>query len=189
MGNAGNITAYWRGFVEYATDGPASRRPRMMGFEAEGAAPIVTGKPVAEPTTVASAIRIGDPASWTGAVAARDESDGAIEAVSDGEIVEAFRLLARGEGLFCEPASAASVAGLLKLAASSDRFAGRDVVCVLTGTGLKDPEFAMDAARIEPEEANAEFEAVAGLLGLRAGVASMASAFDRAMPEADGKGA
>ncbi len=169
VGNAGNITAYWRGFVEYATDGPASRRPRMMGFEAEGAAPIVTGKPVAEPTTVASAIRIGDPASWTGAVAARDESNGAIETVSDGEIVEAFRLLARGEGLFCEPASAASVAGLLKLAASSDRFAGRDVVCVLTGTGLKDPEFAMDAARIEPEEANAEFEAVAGLLGLRAG--------------------
>ena len=142
VGNAGNITAYWRGFRHYADAGrtPGARLPRMLGFQAEGAAPIVRGTPVEAPETVATAIRIGNPASWAGAVAARDESGGLIEAVSDDEILEAQSTIARLEGIFCEPASAASVAGVRRLAAQGRIGARETVVCVLTGHGLKDPD-------------------------------------------------
>jgi threonine synthase len=143
VGNAGNITAYWKGFVEYQRLGVAKRRPRMMGFQAAGAAPIVLGRPVEDPQTVASAIRIGNPASWERAVAARDESGGVIEAVSDEQILDAYRRLAQEEGIFGEPASAASVAGLLKKVADGLDLRGKTVVCVITGTGLKDPDTAM----------------------------------------------
>jgi threonine synthase len=142
VGNAGNITAYWRGFVESVTAGFATRRPRLYGWQAEGAAPIVRGVPVAEPETIATAIRIGAPASWQGALRARDESGGAIEAVSDAEIMDAYRDLARREGIFVEPASAASVAGLRKRAQTGGLRAVSTVVCVLTGNGLKDPDTA-----------------------------------------------
>ncbi|HEY8489460.1 MAG TPA: pyridoxal-phosphate dependent enzyme, partial [Dehalococcoidia bacterium] len=143
VGNAGNITAYWKGFKEYHAAGKATRLPRMLGFQAAGAAPIVRGEIVENPRTVATAIRIGNPASWKGALAARDESGGRIEAVTDEEILEAYRLMAREEGVFCEPASAAAVAGVLKLAAAGEDFRGKTVVCVVTGTGLKDPDTAM----------------------------------------------
>ncbi|MCA1587711.1 MAG: threonine synthase [Chloroflexi bacterium] len=142
VGNAGNITAYWAGFRRYADAGrsPGSALPRMLGFQAEGAAPIVRGEPVESPETVATAIRIGNPASWSGATAARDESGGLIEAVSDEEIMEAQRQIAGSEGIFCEPASAAGVAGVRRLAAGG-RIGPREmVVCVLTGHGLKDPD-------------------------------------------------
>ncbi|HJX70257.1 MAG TPA: threonine synthase [Dehalococcoidia bacterium] len=145
VGNAGNITAYWKGFGEYQRAGKASSTPRMMGFEAEGAAPIVRGERVTVPKTIASAIRIGNPASWKGAVAARDESGGVIDSVSDEEILAAYRLLATRAGIFGEPASAASLAGLLKWAQRSD-FSGKRVVCVVTGSGLKDPDAAMASA-------------------------------------------
>jgi threonine synthase len=136
VGNAGNITAYWKGFREVEAS------PRLLGFQAEGAAPLVHGKPVAKPETVASAIRIGNPARWEEAMTAVTESRGAIEAVSDQEILDAYRLLAAREGIFCEPASAASVAGLLKHGAGD----ARRVVCVLTGHGLKDPQTALEQA-------------------------------------------
>ncbi|HEX7066970.1 MAG TPA: threonine synthase [Candidatus Limnocylindria bacterium] len=138
VGNAGNITAYWRGFRRYAADG--HRLPRMLGFQAEGAAPIVRGEPVAEPETVATAIRIGNPASWDGAVAARDESGGLIEAVSDDEILDTQRRIVELEGIFCEPASAAGVAGVRRLAREGRIGSQEVVVCVLTGHGLKDPD-------------------------------------------------
>ena len=121
VGNAGNITAYWRGFVEHHARGIATKRPRMMGYQAEGAAPIVRGEPVASPQTIASAIRIGNPANWAGAAAARDESGGAIESVTDDEILEAHELLSRREGIFCEPASAASVRGSRQAGAGGRR--------------------------------------------------------------------
>jgi threonine synthase len=136
VGNAGNITAYWKGFVE------AGSAPRMFGFQAAGAAPIVDGAPVAEPETVASAIRIGNPARWEEAIDAMRASHGAIRAVSDDEILAAYRLLAATEGVFCEPASAASVAGLIKYGADG----AERVACVLTGHGLKDPEAALEQA-------------------------------------------
>ena len=142
VGNAGNISAYWKGFGECAELGRATLHPRMYGFQAAGAAPIVLGRPVAEPNTVATAIRIGNPASWQQATAARDESSGLIESVTDDEILEAYALLARREGLFVEPASAASVAGLLKLARAG-RMRGGRAVATLTGNGLKDPETAL----------------------------------------------
>ena len=142
VGNAGNITAYWRGFRRYAEEGriAGGRRPRMLGFQAEGAAPIVRGEPVEAPETVATAIRIGNPASWEGAVAARDESGGLIEAVTDEEILAAQRMIVQLEGVFCEPASAAGVAGVGRLAAGGRIGADERVVCVLTGHGLKDPD-------------------------------------------------
>jgi threonine synthase len=141
VGNAGNISAYWMGFCQYHQQGKASRRPQMRGFEAAGAAPIVQGRVIDHPDTIATAIRIGNPASWTMATAARDESGGAIDQVSDDEILTAYRLLAQTEGIFCEPASAASVAGLLK---HKDQVpAHATIVCVLTGNGLKDPETAI----------------------------------------------
>ncbi len=147
VGNAGNISAYWMGFVEYHRLERTSRRPRMLGFQAAGAAPLVTGRPVDDPQTIATAIRIGNPASWKTAIEARDASGGAIEAVADDEILAAYARLAREEGIFCEPASAACVAGVLKLAAAGMSFAGQRIVCIITGNGLKDPETAL---RSEP---------------------------------------
>jgi threonine synthase len=146
VGNAGNITAYWQGYREYAADGIASRTPRMWGFQAAGAAPIVSGQVVENPTTIATAIRIGNPASWTKALAARDESGGRIDAVTDRAILAAYRLLARTEAVFVEPASAASVAGLLQVAAAGELEPGQRVVCTVTGNGLKDPEWAISGA-------------------------------------------
>lgn len=143
VGNAGNITAYWRGFVEYHQAGKARKKPRMMGFEAQGAAAIVRGEVVTDPQTIATAIRIGNPAHWKGAVRARDESQGVIDCVTDEEILEGYRLLASKEGIFGEPASAASVAGLLKMSREGTDFKGRTIVCVITGTGLKDPDTAL----------------------------------------------
>ena len=142
VGNAGNITAYWQGFSEYQTAGLVDSRPRMLGFQAEGAAPLVTGQKVEKPETVATAIRIGDPASGEGALRARDESGGVIEAVSDDEILAAYRDLARHEGVFVEPASAASVAGVRRMVAAGRIDPGATIVCVLTGHGLKDPDTA-----------------------------------------------
>ena len=146
VGNAGNITAYWKGFVEYYQAGRARNKPRMMGFQAEGAAPIVWGYIVEKPETVASAIRIGNPASWQKAVAARDESGGIIDMVSDEEILAAYRLLATKGGVFGEPASAASLAGLIKLSQQGMDFSQKRVVCVVTGTGLKDTDTALKSA-------------------------------------------
>ena len=146
VGNAGNITAYWQGYREYAADGTATRTPRMWGFQAAGAAPIVTGQVVEQPQTIATAIRIGNPASWTKALAARDESGGRIDAVTDRAILAAYRLLARTEAVFVEPASAASVAGLLQVAEAGQLEPGQRVVCTVTGNGLKDPEWAISGA-------------------------------------------
>lgn len=143
VGNAGNITAYWRGFVEEWQLERVTRKPAMLGFQAEGAAPIVLGHPVENPSTIASAIRIGNPASWQFATAARDESGGSIEAVSDEEILEAYHLLASEEGVFGEPASATPLAGILKQTRAGRNFADRTIVCVVTGSGLKDPDTAM----------------------------------------------
>ena len=165
VGNAGNITAYWRGYSEDHAAGRAGRRPRMLGWQAAGAAPLVSGEPVPFPETIATAIRIGNPASWDGAVGARDESGGAIGAVTDGEILEAYKLLAEKEGVFCEPASAASVAGLLRAAEGGLVHRGETVVCTLTGHGLKDPERAISTVdlgiSVEPTAT-----AVAAQLGL-----------------------
>lgn len=141
VGNAGNITAYWMGFCQYHQQGYCEKLPRMMGFQAAGAAPIVQGSPVKSPETVATAIRVGNPASWEKAIAAQEASQGAFHAISDEEILEAYRLLAAKEGVFCEPASATSVAGLLKY---KDQVPDQaTVVCVLTGHGLKDPDTAI----------------------------------------------
>jgi threonine synthase len=139
VGNAGNISAYWAGFSDYARAGIVDARPRMFGFQAAGAAPIVAGHPIEEPETVATAIRIGNPASWAKAVAARDESGGLIEAVTDEQILAAYRDLAREEGIFCEPSSAASLAGIRMLAEAGRLEREATIVCVLTGNGLKDP--------------------------------------------------
>ncbi|RKN09391.1 threonine synthase [Streptomyces radicis] len=146
VGNAGNITAYWRGYREYAAEGPATRTPRMWGYQASGAAPIVRGEPVKDPSTIATAIRIGNPASWASAERARDESGGRIDAVTDRQILSAYRLLAAGEGVFVEPASAASVAGLLKAADEGEVDPGQVIVCTVTGNGLKDTEWAVSGA-------------------------------------------
>lgn len=143
VGNAGNITAYWRGYNEYHRDGLSDRLPKMLGAQAAGAAPLVNGAPVANPETIATAIRIGSPASWSGAVAAQQESGGKFLAVTDEEILNAYRLVASSEGVFVEPASAASIAGLLKSVA--DGWVAKDstVVCTVTGNGLKDPDNAL----------------------------------------------
>ena len=146
VGNAGNITAYWKGFVEYHKLGRCRILPKMMGFQAEGAAPIVRGYPIEHPETVATAIRIGNPASWTKATAARDESGGAIGMVSDEEILAAQKLLAAKGGIFGEPASAASLAGLVKLSREGINFSGKRIVCIVTGNGLKDTDIALKSA-------------------------------------------
>jgi threonine synthase len=150
VGNAGNITAYWKGFCEYRRAGHVTNAPRMLGFQAAGSAPIVIGEPVADPQTLATAIKIGNPASWKQAEAARDESEGLIEAVTDEQIVEAYSLLAEHEGVFCEPASAASVAGIIQLQRQGRLKGEPTIVCVLTGHGLKDPDRAI-AESPEPE--------------------------------------
>ena len=158
VGNAGNITAYWKGFVEYGRIGKSTKRPRMMGFQAAGAAPIVEGRPIQQPETIATAIRIGNPASWKQAEAARDESGGVIKAVTDDEIVDAYRRIATSEGLFIEPASAASLAGLIKLAPDNDYSHAR-IVCVFTGHGLKDPGLPAKYAEA-PMQLPADLESV-----------------------------
>jgi threonine synthase len=165
VGNAGNITAYWKGYVEYAADLVATRTPQMWGFQAAGAAPIVLGAPVAKPSTIATAIRIGNPASWDYAVAARDESKGLIHSVTDRQILRAYRLLASTEGVFVEPASAASVAGLLQSYEAGLLDPGQTVVCTVTGHGLKDPQWAIDGAP-PPRRVAVNAFAAASLLGL-----------------------
>jgi threonine synthase len=165
VGNAGNITAYWMGYTEYQRAGLASRAPRMFGFQASGAAPIVTGKPVLQPQTIATAIRIGNPASWLLAEAARDESGGIIESVTDREILAAYRLLATREAVFGELASSASVAGLLRASAAGQIPAGSRVVCTITGNGLKDPDWALSGAPA-PATIRADATAAATALGL-----------------------
>lgn len=145
VGNAGNISAYWKGFVEWHEAGVIQEKPKMWGFQAAGAAPLVHGAPVVNPETVATAIRIGNPASWNLAVAARDESGGLIDAVTDEQILEAQRLLAAEEGIFVEPASAASLAGVLEAQRRGMLQPGQRIVCVVTGNGLKDPDTALKA--------------------------------------------
>jgi threonine synthase len=161
VGNAGNITAYWKGYREYQDAGRIRRLPKMLGFQAEGAAPLVDGHDVDEPETIATAIRVGKPASGYGALAAASESGGGIHAVSDEEILEAYRLLASRESIYCEPASAASVAGVLKVGVP----AGSTVVCVLTGHGLKDPDIAIGQIAV-PAVVDADYAAICAELGL-----------------------
>jgi threonine synthase len=168
VGNAGNIAAYWMGYREYAANGPATRRPKMWGFQAEGAAPIVRGEPIANPETVASAIRIGNPASWHLAEEARAESKGLIEAVSDEQILAAQQELSGREGLFVEPASAAGVAGLLNLARAGRVERGQQIVVTVTGHGLKDVDTASaHYGEIRPYVIPAEVSAAAKVLGLK----------------------
>jgi threonine synthase len=167
VGNAGNVTAHWRGFRRYADAGrtPGGGLPRMLGFQAAGAAPIVLGEPVEAPETVATAIRIGNPASWEGAVAARDESGGVIESVTDEQILETQRMIVQLEGVFCEPASAAGVAGVRQLAAAGRIGADETVVCVLTGHGLKDPD-AVQAEEGTLTPIAPELDAIRSAMGL-----------------------
>jgi threonine synthase len=179
VGNAGTITAYWRGYREYADRevaeslgadrAPATKTPQMWGFQAEGAAPIVLGHPVDHPETIATAIRIGNPASWSQAIAARDESGGRIEAVSDAQILAAHRWLSAREGVFVEPASASSVAGLLQVHAAGGLEPGQRVVCTVTGHGLKDPQWALqgpDGVPVQPTRVQVDTMTIAGALGL-----------------------
>jgi threonine synthase len=175
VGNAGNITAYWKGYGEYTVDagrpGPATRRPAMWGFQAAGAAPIVLGHPVDQPETVATAIRIGNPASWTAAEQARDDSGGRIDSVTDDQILAAHRLLSGREGIFVEPASAAGVAGLLAVRAAGRLPPGQRVVCTVTGHGLKDPKWALrgpDGEEVAPVRVPVDAMTAAAALGLRA---------------------
>ncbi len=173
VGNAGNITAYWKGYKEFHEVGNAENLPRMMGFQAAGSAPIVLGHPIEKPDTFATAIRIGNPASWKSAEVARDESDGAIDMVTDDEIREAYKMVAATEGVFCEPASAASIAGLIKLADNGyfdtispyhgDRF---KIVCTLTGHGLKDPDSAI-AAGSQPISVESNEDAILSAIDLK----------------------
>ncbi len=166
VGNAGNITAYWKGYKEYREAGQVrGALPRMIGFQAAGAAPIVLGKVVEQPQTIATAIRIGNPASWTSASQAVDESAGRIDMVTDDEILEAYGLIAAEEGVFCEPASAASVAGLMKMGRQGLLKGDEVVVCTLTGHGLKDPDTAMGVS-VKPVTVNATHEDVSRLLNL-----------------------
>jgi threonine synthase len=165
VGNAGNITAHWMGYKEYFALGKAKRLPRMLGFQAAGAAPLVLGRPVEKPETLATAIRIGNPASWEGAIRAKEESGGLIEAVTDEEILEAYRYLAREEGIFVEPASAASLAGVWRLLREGRLEEGATLVLTLTGHGLKDPATAEKVAELPPP-VPAALEAVARASGL-----------------------
>jgi threonine synthase len=165
VGNAGNISAYWMGYQEYAAAGMASHAPRMLGFQASGAAPIVRGEPVPSPQTIATAIRIGNPASWDLALAARDESGGAIESVTDRQILAVYRLLAREEGVFVEPASAAGAAGLLQSCEKGLVVPGSRIVCTVTGNGLKDPDWAISGAPA-PTTVKVDAHAAAAALGL-----------------------
>lgn len=166
VGNAGNITAYWAGYNAYKEAGLSTRLPTMLGFQAAGAAPIVLGHAVEAPETVATAIRIGNPASWKQALAARDASGGLIDSVTDEEILAAYKLLAAEEGVFCEPASASGVAGVLKLAKTGFFKHRPKVVCILTGHGLKDPATAMSCGSPEVASLPADVQAIAAFLGL-----------------------
>ena len=167
VGNAGNISAYWRGFTEYAERGRATRHPVLRGFQAAGAAPLVSGQPVEHPHTVASAIRIGRPASWELAIAARDESGGSIDAVTDEEILDAYALLASEEGIFVEPASAAGVAGLLARAERGEVESGAQIVITVTGHGLKDVDTALSwGGPVRAEVVPPDLLAVASVCGL-----------------------
>ncbi len=161
VGNAGNITAYWRGYVEYKKAGKSTQLPKMFGFQAAGAAPIVLGHRVEEPDTIATAIRIGNPASWESALKAASESLGSIAAVSDEEILDAYRFLAQRESVFCEAASAASVAGLMKTGVPK----GSRVVCVLTGHGLKDPDLAISQIEV-PQVVDPDLDSILKIMGL-----------------------
>jgi len=166
VGNAGNITAYWMGYKEYLEAGRSSGLPRMMGWQAEGAAPIVHGAPVENPETIATAIRIGNPASWEHAVKAATESSGAIDMVSDEEILDAHRMLARTAGIFVEPASAAGIAGLLKCHAAGGVPDGSTVVATVTGHGLKDPGVAVENSLAESTVVDADLDSVLAAIGL-----------------------
>ncbi|CAG7655281.1 threonine synthase [Paenibacillus allorhizosphaerae] len=150
VGNAGNITAYWKGFKEYYENGKSKSLPKMIGFEAEGAAAIVRGEPIPNPETIATAIRIGNPATWKGAEAAAKDSGGQINFVTDEQILHAYKTIAAREGIFAEPASAASIAGVMKLKKEGYFENGQSVVCVLTGHGLKDPNIAIKSVNAEP---------------------------------------
>ena len=172
VGNAGNITAYWKGYKEYKTQGLSRKLPVMLGFQAEGAAPIVRNKPIKDPKTIATAIRIGNPANWKSAQEARDESGGLIDMVSDKQILDAYKLLAEKEGIFVEPASAASIAGLLKLAKKGYfnsktkklKNSKTKIVCILTGHGLKDPERALKSVK-EPKLLKPDTKAILKEIG------------------------
>ncbi|MCX5722851.1 MAG: threonine synthase [Nitrospirae bacterium] len=163
VGNAGNITAYWKGYQEYRAANQSTKLPRMIGFQASGAAPIVLGHIVENPQTVATAIRIGNPASWQAALNVVKESSGAIDSVTDEEILQAYRMVAATEGVFCEPASAASVAGVMKLSKQGGLREGETVVCTLTGHGLKDADTAISVSA-QPKTVRATREDVARLL-------------------------
>jgi threonine synthase len=165
VGNAGNITAYWMGYTEYHADALVAGQPRMFGFQAAGAAPLVHGAPVLAPDTIATAIRVGNPASWDGAMRARDESGGLFDAATDEQILAAYRLLARQEGVFVEPSSATSVAGMLLVADDGRLPRGSLVVCTVTGHGLKDPDTALRGVPA-PEPVPIDPAAVAAALGL-----------------------
>ena len=169
VGNAGNITAYWAGYKEYRDAGKINTLPKMIGFQSEGAAPIVHDRVFKYPETVATAIRIGNPASWKKAVAARDESGGLIDEVSDYKILEAYKMLAATEGIFCEPASAASIAGVIKKSREGLFEKGARVVCTLTGHGLKDPQTAIDQFKrpgAGPVKCEPELKKVLDVLGI-----------------------
>ncbi|WP_088832873.1 threonine synthase [Paenibacillus tyrfis] len=160
VGNAGNITAYWKGFKEYYEQGKSKSLPKMIGFEAEGAAAIVRGEPIPNPETIATAIRIGNPATWKGAEAAAKDSGGQINFVTDEQILQAYKTIAAREGIFAEPASAASIAGVMKLKSEGYFEKGQSVVCVLTGHGLKDPNIAIKSVSAEPMVVQDSEEAV-----------------------------
>ena len=166
VGNAGNITAYWKGFKEYHSLGKISSLPKMVGFQAAGAAPIVHGSPVENPETLATAIRIGNPASWKKAEEARDESTGLINAVTDDEILNAYKLISQTEGILAEPASAASLAGVIKISQESPDLIPADsiITATLTGHGLKDPDIAIETAGFQPIRTQATYEAVSKVL-------------------------
>ena len=167
VGNAGNITAYWKGYKEYKALGRSKKLPKMLGFQAEGAAPIVKGEPIKDPKTIATAIKIGNPASWKQALAARDESGGLIDIVTDGQIISAYKLLSAKDGVFVEPASAASVAGLLKLIEKGyfkNASSPANIVCILTGHGLKDPDRAIMTIK-KPKSVKADLKAIIKEIG------------------------
>ena len=165
VGNAGNITAYWKGYNEYYSDGLSKKKPAMWGFQAAGSAPLVLGHPVDNPETIATAIRIGKPASWNQAIAARDESAGLIDSVTDEEILAAYRILSSQEGIFCEPSSAAGLAGLIKYKAAGKLPKGKKIVITCTGNGLKDIPWALEGAK-DPVSVPVSAEAAAAALGL-----------------------
>ena len=169
VGNAGNITAYWKGYRQYQEIGASTRLPQMWGFQAAGSAPIVLGHPVDEPDTIATAIRIGNPASWQQAIEARDSSGGVIDSVTDEEILRAHKILSRDEGIFVEPGSAASVAGLLKMSEAGKVPSGARIAITVTGHGLKDPSWALhtaDGSEIEPKRVSVDAVSAARALGL-----------------------